>query len=317
VVFSFLPSLPLTPNGKIDRQSLPPPDPPKLGAEETTAARTVLEQTIATVFSDALGIPMGLDGNFLEMGANSMVIAQAAATLGERLNRPVKVADLFAHPTVRALALFLGSRRASDNTSERVAERRRADCRESAKVKKNSAANLEIPIIGRLVRPIRNRATPAIKSAVTEIEKPALERQPQPDIPHSQAQIIELRHGGSRSLFLVHDGEGETLLYLNLARRMPKNLGVCAIEPPNLARIPLAHATIEEMAASYIDEIRHRQPHGPYLLAGLCVGGVIAYEMAWQLVRVGERVDLLALLEAALPGALERPGLRAHSAEVA
>jgi amino acid adenylation domain-containing protein len=319
VVFLFLPSLPLTPNGKIDRQSLPPPDPPKLGAEEITAPRTVIEQTIANVFSDALGIPVGLGGNFLEMGATSVVIAQAAATLGERLNRPVKVADLFAHPTVRALALFLGSQRASDNTSERVAERRRAaDCHESAKLKKtyggeiNSAANLETPIIGKLVRLIRNGATPAIKSAETEIEKPALERQPQPDIPHSRAQIIELRHGGPRSLFLVHDGEGETLLYLNLARRMPKNLGVYAIEPPNLARIPLAHATIEEMAAAYIDEIRHRQPHGPYQLAGLCVGGVIAYEMAWQLVRVGERVDLLALLEAALPGALERPGLRAQ-----
>ena len=242
VVFLFLPSLPLTPNGKIDRQSLPPPDPPKLGAEEITAPRTVIEQTIANVFSDALGIPVGLGGNFLEMGATSVVIAQAAATLGERLNRPVKVADLFAHPTVRALALFLGSQRASDNTSERVAERRRAaDCHESAKLKKtyggeiNSAANLETPIIGKLVRLIRNGATPAIKSAETEIEKPALERQPQPDIPHSRAQIIELRHGGPRSLFLVHDGEGETLLYLNLARRMPKNLGVYAIEPPNLA----------------------------------------------------------------------------------
>jgi thioesterase domain-containing protein len=110
-------------------------------------------------------------------------------------------------------------------------------------------------------------------------------------------------------LFFVHDGEGETLLYLNLARRMPEDLGVYAIEPRRLARVPLAHATIEEMAASYIEQVREKQPHGPYLLAGLCAGGTIAYEMASQLVRAGEEVELLALLEAAIPGAVERPGL--------
>ena len=37
--------------------------------------------------------------------------------------------------------------------------------------------------------------------------------------PNSEA-LIELRPGGSRKFFFVHDGDGETLLYLNLARRM-------------------------------------------------------------------------------------------------
>ena len=106
---------------------------------------------------------------------------------------------------------------------------------------------------------------------------------------------------------MVHDGEGETLLYLSLARRLPEDLAVFALEPRRLARVPLAHATIEAMAAFYIEELRKKQAHGPYLLAGLCAGGVIAYEMAWQLVRAGERIDLLALLEAAAPQAAERP----------
>ncbi len=119
--------------------------------------------------------------------------------------------------------------------------------------------------------------------------------------------LIELKRGGQRKLFLVHDGEGETLLYLNLARRMPDDLGVFAMEPRSIARVPLAHTTIEDMAAFHVEEMRKRQPHGPYLLGGLCAGGVIAYEMAVQLVRAGESVDLLALLEAAAPKAPERP----------
>jgi len=119
--------------------------------------------------------------------------------------------------------------------------------------------------------------------------------------------LIELRRGGPRKLFLVHDGEGETLLYLNLARRMPDDLAVFAVEPRRIARVPLAHTTIEDMAAFYIEQVRKKQPHGPYLLGGMCAGGVIAYEMASQLVRAGESVELVALLETATPKAPERP----------
>jgi thioesterase domain-containing protein len=120
--------------------------------------------------------------------------------------------------------------------------------------------------------------------------------------------LIELRRGGPGRLFLVHDGEGETLLYLNLARRMPNDFAVFAIEPRRIARVPLAHTTIEEMAGFYIEVMRTKQPQGPYLLGGLCAGGVIAYEMASQLTHAGESVELVALLEAALPKAMERPG---------
>ena len=40
----------------------------------------------------------------------------------------------------------------------------------------------------------------------------------------------------------------------------------------------------------------------------MCAGGVIAYEMASQLVRSGESVELVAMLDAVLPGIQERPG---------
>ena len=85
---------------------------------------------------------------------------------------------------------------------------------------------------------------------------------------------------------------------------MPVDLRMYGIDPRRLARIPLAQATIEEVAGSYIDGIRHRQPHGPYLLADLCGGGVIAYEMAGQLVRVGKEWSfwLCSKLRSTRPG---------------
>ena len=120
--------------------------------------------------------------------------------------------------------------------------------------------------------------------------------------------LIELKGGGPRNLFLVHDGDGETLLYLNLARRFPGNLAVIGVEPRRVDGVPLAHATIEDMAAFYVGEVRKKQPNGPYLFGGMCAGGVIAYEMASQLERAGETVELVALLDAAAPRAIKRRG---------
>jgi acyl-CoA synthetase (AMP-forming)/AMP-acid ligase II/thioesterase domain-containing protein/acyl carrier protein len=117
------------------------------------------------------------------------------------------------------------------------------------------------------------------------------------------APLLNLKTGGSRHLFFVHDGKGETLLYLNLARRMPDDLAVIGIQPRRTLHVPVAHVRIEDMAKFYIDEVRKEQPHGPYLFAGMCAGGVIAYEMASQLVRAGERVELVALFDAPTPQA--------------
>ena len=122
------------------------------------------------------------------------------------------------------------------------------------------------------------------------------------------SQLIDLRPGGPRKLFFVHDGKGETLLYLNLARCMPNDLDVIGIGPRRAPGVPVAHTRIEDMAAFYLEQVRKKQPHGPYLFAGMCAGGVIAYEMAAQLVRVGETVDLVALLDANTPQAPKRVG---------
>jgi len=150
----------------------------------------------------------------------------------------------------------------------------------------------------------------AIKMPLTAIlEAPtvrALSRHLEQERTSPARTLIELRRGGPRSLFFVHDGIGETLLYLNLARRMPNDLAVIGIEPRRLPGVPLAHTRVEDMAAFYIEEVRKKQSHGPYLLAGMCAGGVIAYEMASQLVEAGESVELVALLDAVTPQAPKR-----------
>lgn len=115
-----------------------------------------------------------------------------------------------------------------------------------------------------------------------------------------------------RHLFLVHDGDGETLLYMNLARRLPADVAVYGIEPDGTPRTPIRQTRIADMAQEYLQELRRVQPHGPYAVGGMCAGGVIAFEMALQLEAAGEQVEFVALLDSAAPRARKKPHLMAR-----
>jgi amino acid adenylation domain-containing protein len=58
---------------------------------------------------------------------------------------------------------------------------------------------------------------------------------------------------------------------------------------------------IEALAAHYIAEMRMVQRRGPYLIGGVCSGGLVAFEMARQLRAKGQEVRLLALVEPSPP----------------
>jgi len=55
--------------------------------------------------------------------------------------------------------------------------------------------------------------------------------------------------------------------------------------------------SIEAVAAAYLSEIRQVQPKGPYHFCGFSAGGMIAYEMAQQLLKSGSTVGSLTLVE--------------------
>lgn len=61
------------------------------------------------------------------------------------------------------------------------------------------------------------------------------------------------------------------------------------------------YATVEEMVGEFVAELRAVQPHGPYLLGGHCVGGIAALELARLLIKEGEQVKLMILLDTERP----------------
>ncbi len=132
------------------------------------------------------------------------------------------------------------------------------------------------------------------------------------DRPRDRRSVVLLHAGGPAvPLFLVHDADGETLLYRNLAQRLGDR-SVYGIQPHARPEIPITHTSISDMAAHYVGEMRKVRPQGPYLLGGLCAGGVIAYEMALQFEDMGETAKLVAVFDAAAPEAKRRPSLENH-----
>ncbi|SMF56822.1 Acyl transferase domain-containing protein [Alteromonadaceae bacterium Bs31] len=61
------------------------------------------------------------------------------------------------------------------------------------------------------------------------------------------------------------------------------------------------HASVEDMAREYIEHLKKIQPHGPYILAGECVGGIVTYELARQLLEAGEEVQCIILMDTPYP----------------
>ncbi len=60
--------------------------------------------------------------------------------------------------------------------------------------------------------------------------------------------------------------------------------------------------TVEELASRALDCLQRIQQSGPYILAGYCFGGTVAFEAARQLRLRGEEVGLVALFDTPAPG---------------
>ena len=112
--------------------------------------------------------------------------------------------------------------------------------------------------------------------------------------------LVRVKSGSERKipLILVHDVDGEAILYYGLSQSVHHDRPVYVLRPLSGEDCPMVHTRIPDMAAHYIKEIKQQFPKGPYILGGLCAGGVIAFEIACQLQTMEEEVALVAIIDA-------------------
>jgi amino acid adenylation domain-containing protein len=120
--------------------------------------------------------------------------------------------------------------------------------------------------------------------------------------------LVPIRTGGSgRPLFLVHNGKGDLSSYGQLARRI-SDRPIYGFQSAGLAGESWPLTTIRRMAQRYVEQMITINP-GPYLIAGTCMGGLVAFEMAAQLRQRGKSVAFVGLIDSAAP---PYSGRRAH-----
>jgi len=154
----------------------------------------------------------------------------------------------------------------------------------------NSAFAIEIPLDALFVAPTVARMAEYI-AALNGHERP-----------QSSPVLVSIQPQGSRApLFFVHPVGGQVICYAELSQELGLEQPFYGLQSPPANFFPESDISIEQMATLYNREIRSVQPVGPYLLSGWSMGGLVAWEMAQQLMKEGETIRLLALMDTTPP----------------
>jgi len=119
-------------------------------------------------------------------------------------------------------------------------------------------------------------------------------------VPEQPEGLVVVRPGeGGNALFLIHEFSGRDVYFPALGMHIEGQFPIYGLPGVPLGQPQLR--TLECMAARMVGIMRSVQPHGPYRLAGWSFGGLLAYEIAQQLLGLDEAVAFVGLLDTYAP----------------
>ena len=253
---------------------------------EYTTESTV-EKTLS-IISEELGIDQSdlLEmGAFAAMGVDSLMSLTISGRIREELDLDIPTSFFVDHPSINEARIAI-----------------------SALMGVNSGADAATPT--------------SYTENTTPEEVDTTPGTPNPDGESLTSSIVDVRANGeslrpatsillsgsaktaSKTLFLFPDGSGSATSYALLPSVSPA-VCVYGLNCPFM-KSPADYTNgIDGVSAQYLSEIKRRQPHGPYYLGGWSAGGVIAYQVAHQLLKLGEKIDRLFLIDSPCPIGLE------------
>jgi amino acid adenylation domain-containing protein len=111
------------------------------------------------------------------------------------------------------------------------------------------------------------------------------------------APIVPIQTNGTKpAIFCIGALNGEVILFRRLALELGPDQPLYGLQPFSLVD---SLATVETLAASYIEQLRQWGESRPFCLVGYSFGGLVAVEMARQLRESGAEPPLVALIDAA------------------
>ncbi len=330
----MLSALPRTPNGKLDRAALPSPEiSGKTTIDDFAAPKTPLEERLAAIWATVLSTErVGREDNFFDLGGHSLaglrVVNQLSDALGERLSPSI----FLQAPTIAAMAELLQAKHSvavvrwtNNRVVNHALESKTAATNESVRPYLGLQVELialweemlgakEIQIrdnffelggsflqaetmlqraevsFGKTILASAFAKNPTVESLAAELARRATE---------DSQSLLKIHEAGTRTPFFYLHGDlfGGGFYSLKLSRALGDDQPFYVI-PPRDVRSASEAPTVEEMAKSHLQDLRAVRPHGPYMVGGFCLGGIVAYELAQQLVASGEQVEVLLLIDA-------------------
>ena len=252
--------------------------------ESTPSKKDVLPPTLPdnALVSDALAIisdesgiavdDLSDDSNFADVGVDSLLSMVIGSRFREELGLDLDADfSIFVNcPTVKDLKLFLAGNKGTSSE-------------ESSDYNDGSSPDLTTP-----------------EESDGEVDKPANQCKPATSV------ILQgVPKTAAKTVFLLPDGSGSASSYVQVPR-LKGNLAVVGINSPYVREPENMNCTPSGLINSYVNEITRRQPSGPYHLGGWSSGGAFAFACAEALLKQGQEVHSLIIIDSPLPQVMER-----------
>jgi amino acid adenylation domain-containing protein len=295
--FVPLESLPLTASGKVNRRALPLfdyesihpsayPSPPSAATIAPSISLSPIEVTLVEIWKDLLRLKqVNIHENFFELGGHSLLATQMTSRVRDALGLELPLQSVFTAPTIAQLAPVLETLSHTPFTSP--------------------------PPLVRLDRTAYRRKQTTLTSNVESVDhaESLSALPPNQELEQASAQFAASRSplvpltlaDSKQPFFCVHPMFGVVFPYLELAHQLGSSRSFYGLQPLGLDGKQPPLTEIAAMAAYYIRAIQTLQPQGPYFLGGWSFGGLVAFEMAQQLIQAGQKIALLAILDTPAP----------------
>ncbi|MBE7158225.1 MAG: AMP-binding protein, partial [Rhodospirillales bacterium] len=309
-VFLQLDRIPLGTNGKLELSTLPEPEtatrlermPPKERLRPTAAKVLRIVQTVLHRENFAV------DDNFFLAGGHSLLGMQLTIQLRKEFGVGVALRHLFHMATVEKLAVFIETKVIEERLT-RVWQRllNVETVPSDANFLQLGGGESVLPKLQRKLMEEFGQHIPLaeLRRASSFREQSEILQGPRGHTGPPPAGVSFLQPDGERDGLFWASYPGETLVKA-LGKAQPSIF--LSLTDEDMKRLDPA-PSLEDFAALMLRKLFAVQPVGPYHLGGVCIGGVVAYEMARQLQAAGQDVGILVLLDSPSPGFYGIPDL--------
>jgi amino acid adenylation domain-containing protein len=303
--FVQLDALPLSANGKVDLKMLPKPTAANLLKTAAQAPVSPIAEKLLTIVRELLeNNAVTVEDNFFLAGGHSLLGMQLVMRLRNTFGVDMTLRQFFDAPSVERLAI---------SVEHMLMQSRLAAIWGEVLGQKHVGLDDDFFSLGghpALIATLCQRI-----AAEFGQEIPTAELVQNPTV-RKQAELMQGQVKGKSALppgvvALRNSGTGHRIFWVHYLNANLANLigddqsffsvGLTAEDLPSLGGAP----TLQSIATCLLRKILATQTEGPYAIGGLCLGGILAYEIASQLRAAGREVSLLVLLDTPHPSDLE------------